>query len=252
MARSRKTKMLRHVRLYHYFMQTAAWRSLKALERAIYIEIAARYAGDGSNNGRIGYSIREAASTFKVGKSSAARALETLQDRGFIVARKKGAFSLKSRHSTEWRLTEFGCDLTGALPTKEFARWSPENQKPVPPQTLTVLQTGPAGISSGTGRFERPFTVPSAGPRTSDSRIHGTSTGTHVVYQGEGANEARWRESGSRSALPKSAVASEPPSPSVDLLSLAKAAGRTPAETAALLRSIPDASGANCEIEKVR
>jgi hypothetical protein len=100
--------MLRHVRLYHYFMKTEAWQSLGALERAIYVEIASRYAGDGSNNGRIGYSVREAAATFKVGKSSAARALVILQDRGFIVVRQKGAFSLKVRHSTEWRLTEFG------------------------------------------------------------------------------------------------------------------------------------------------
>lgn len=143
---SRKAKMLRHVRLYHYLMQTEAWKSLGALERSIYVEMAARYAGDGSNNGRIGYSIREAAATFRVGKSSAARALAVLQDRGFIVARIKGAFSLKVRHSTEWRLTEFGCDLTGALPTKEFARWSPENQKSVP-------LTNPHGTCGGTGRY---------------------------------------------------------------------------------------------------
>lgn len=142
--------MLRHVRLYHYLMQTEAWKSLGALERSIYVEMAARYAGDGSNNGRIGYSVREAAATFRVGKSSAARALAVLQDRGFIVARVKGAFSLKVRHSTEWRLTEFGCDLTGALPTKEFARWSPVSQKSVPPQTLVVPAAGPAGTCSGT------------------------------------------------------------------------------------------------------
>src|SRR5882757_3514623 len=165
MARRRKIKMLRHVRLYHYLMHTQAWQSLRALERSIYIEIAARYAGDGSNNGRIGYSIREAAFTFKVGKSSAARALEALQDRGCIVARKKGAFSLKSRHSTEWRLTEFGCDLTGALPTKEFARWLPENQKPVPPETLTVPDTGSVDTCGGTGRSKRPPTVSLVGPR---------------------------------------------------------------------------------------
>ena len=184
MARSRKTKMLRHVRLYHYFMQTEAWQGLRALERSIYVEIAARYAGDGSNNGRIGYSIREAASTFKVGKSTAARALEILQDRGFIVARKKGAFSLKSRHSTEWRLTEFGCDLTGALPTKEFARWSPENQKPVPPQTLTVPVAGTPGISSGTEHSKRPPTVSRVGPQKAVSNVLGTPGGTHIVYQG--------------------------------------------------------------------
>ena len=184
MARSRKTKMLRHVRLYHYFMQTEAWRSLKALERAIYVEIAARYAGDGSNNGRIGYSIREAASTFSVGKFSAARALEILQDRGFIVARKKGAFSLKNRHSTEWRLTEFGCDMTGALPTKEFARWLSENQKPVPPGTPTVPEMGPIGTCSGTKDSKKVSMVPLEGPQKAASSGLGTSGGTHIGYQG--------------------------------------------------------------------
>jgi hypothetical protein len=154
---SRKAKTLRHVRLYHYLMQTEAWKSLGALERSIYVEMAARYAGDGSNNGRIGYSIRNAAATFRVGKSSAARALAVLQDRGFIVARIKGAFSLKVRHSTEWRLTEFGCDLTGALPTKEFTRWSPpENQNSVPSQNPTVPMAGPRGIRSGTMHSKSP------------------------------------------------------------------------------------------------
>jgi DNA-binding transcriptional MocR family regulator len=190
MARSRKVKMLRHVRLYHYLMQTEARHSLKALERSIYVEMAARYAGDGSNNGRIGYSIREAASTFRVGKSSAARALETLQDRGFIVARKKGAFSLKSRHSTEWRLTEFGCDLTGALPTKEFARWLPENQKPVPPGTLTVPDLGPIDTCGGTGQSKRAPTVSLVGPQKAHSSVIGTSDGTHIGYQGRRANQA--------------------------------------------------------------
>lgn len=188
---NRKAKMLRHVRLYHYFMQTEAWHSLKALERSIYIEIAARYAGDGSNNGSIGYSIREAAFTFKVGKSSAARALEALQDRGFIVARKKGAFSLKSRHSTEWRLTEFGCDLTGALPTKEFMRWSTKNQNPVPPESSTVPGVGPTGTCLGTGTSKTPSTVSLVGPPKMDSNVLGTSGGTHIVYQGGGAQPHR-------------------------------------------------------------
>src|SRR4051794_28161691 len=184
MARGRKIKMLRHVRLYHWLMQTEAWQSLRALERAIYIEIAARYAGDGSNNGRIGYSIREAASTFRVGKSTAARALQALQDRGFIVARKKGAFSLKNRHSTEWRLTEFGCDLTSALPTKEFARWLPENQKPVPAGTCTVPERGPRGTCRGTEAFKTSLTVPVVGPRKDNAKVIGTRDGTHIGYQG--------------------------------------------------------------------
>lgn len=249
MARGQKVKMLRHVRLYHYMMQTDAWKSLRALERSIYTEIAARYAGDGSNNGRIGYSIREAASTFGVGKSSAARALEALQDRGFIVARKKGAFSLKSRHSTEWRLTEFGCDLTGALPTKEFARWRLENQKPVPAGTLTVPVPGLPGTYGGTGHFKRPPTVSLVGPPTADFSALGTSGGTHIGYQGvEQPTEGNHREGGSRSAPIGSAVASEPPVPP-EIFVLANASGRNVADVVGLVRSLPNASASSIGCE---
>ena len=95
-------KAQRHVRLYHWMMKSAAWQSLSATARAIYIEMAARYAGIGTNNGRIPYSVRDAAEALKIGKSTAARELEALQDRGFIVATRKGAFSLKiDRRSTE-------------------------------------------------------------------------------------------------------------------------------------------------------
>ena len=212
MARSRKIKMLRHVRLYHYLMQTEAWQGLRALERSIYIEIAARYAGDGSNNGTIGYSIREAASTFKVGKSSAARALEILQDRGFIVVRKKGAFSLKNRHSTEWRLTEFGCDLTGALPTKEFTRWSAKNQKPVPAEAPTVPLPGLIGTRGGTEHLKTSATVSLVGPPKPISNLLGTSDGTHIVYQGmvQPPNTDKPQESAVREARPHGCSPSGP------------------------------------------
>lgn len=140
----------RHVRLYHWLMQTPAWRSLDATARAIYVEMAARYGGPGSNNGRISYSVREAAVSLRVGKSTAGRSLERLQQRGFIVPMKIGAFSLKVRHATEWRLTEFPCDVTHALASKDFMRWSPEIQNTVPPQTSKVPTAAPIGTHSGT------------------------------------------------------------------------------------------------------
>jgi hypothetical protein len=46
-------------------------KSLGATERAMYLDIAARYAGYGSNNGKIGYSVREAATNLHVGTSTA-------------------------------------------------------------------------------------------------------------------------------------------------------------------------------------
>jgi len=140
----------RHVRIHHYMMETPAWKSLGVTERAMYVDIASRYAGPGSNNGRIHYSVREAAERLHIGKSTAARALEILADRGFIVAEKRGAFSLKARHATEWRLTEFASDIGSDFATKEFARWRPEDKIRYPERDRTVSPAGPHGISNGT------------------------------------------------------------------------------------------------------
>ena len=123
----RSKKAARHVRLYYWMMQTAAWKSLSGNQRAIYVEMAARYNGK-TNNGRIHFSAREAATAIHVSKATAARDLAALVERGFIGAMKRGGFNVKDKQAqaTEWRLTEFNCDVTGALPSKEFARWSPE------------------------------------------------------------------------------------------------------------------------------
>jgi hypothetical protein len=118
----------RHIRLYHSMTDCPAWHDLNAVARAIYCEIARRYAGTGSNNGRIPYSLREAAAELKISRATASRALTALVDHGFIVPMMKGAFSLKTRHATEWRLTEFPCDVTHALVgSKEFMRWTPSS-----------------------------------------------------------------------------------------------------------------------------
>jgi hypothetical protein len=110
----------------------------------------ARYGGPGSNNGRIPYSVREAAEALHSGKSTAAASFKRLIDRGFIHPMQKGKFDRKLRHSTEWRLTEFSCDVTGALATKEFARWRPQNLKPAPEAEPIGTRQWTLGPSSGT------------------------------------------------------------------------------------------------------
>lgn len=125
--KGRSTNVERYVALAHWIMRTPAWRDLDCVARCAYIELASRYAGPGSNNGRIPYSVREMAEALKTSKATALRALNRLQDHGFTVLMKQGAFNLKLRHATEWRLTEFPCDLTGAIATKDFARWKKQN-----------------------------------------------------------------------------------------------------------------------------
>lgn len=139
----RSTGTARHVRLYHWLLETEAWKSLDSTARAIYVEMASRYAGVGSNNGRIPYSIRDAARSLHIGKTTAARALADLQHRGFIVTVKKGGFSYKEKHATEWRLTEFPCDIKNTLATKDFACWRNKSQYPL--QDHPVPETGQTG-----------------------------------------------------------------------------------------------------------
>jgi len=139
----RSTGSGRYVALTHWMMRTEAWRSLNTVARCAYIELAARYAGPGSNNGRLPYSLREMAMALNVSKMTARRAFLILQERGFIVETKRGAFSLKERHATEWRLTEFCDDAIGTLSTKDFARW--KKQK-------TVSLENPNGFRDDTVR----------------------------------------------------------------------------------------------------
>lgn len=137
----RYDKEARHVRLYHSMLKTLAWKSLTGNARAIYVDIASRYGGPGSNNGRIPYSVRDVAKSLKIGKSTAAKAIQLLQDRGFIVEVTKGAFSRKVKHATEWRLTEFSCDITDALPTRDYLHWT-QIQNTVPVEGLYGPRSG--------------------------------------------------------------------------------------------------------------
>src|SRR5262245_54679292 len=106
MSRSRRSSaarrpgsvVARHVRLHHWLMRSLAWQSLSCEARAVLVELYALY--DGSNNGRLFLSVREAAYRVNVGKSTAATALAQLIDRGFIRPNVKGAFTLKQRHAT--------------------------------------------------------------------------------------------------------------------------------------------------------
>src|SRR5258705_11518623 len=84
----------RYVSLRDWLLESPAWRSLSCNARALYLELAKRY--NGRNNGRISYGLREAFKALHIGKTAAQAALLLLQDRGFIVRTKKGAFSMKA------------------------------------------------------------------------------------------------------------------------------------------------------------
>jgi DNA-binding transcriptional MocR family regulator len=130
----------RFVRLTHDLMECQAWRSLDGNARSIYIELAKLYRGAGTNNGQIGFSVRQAARAVLVSPATAARAMIQLQDRGFIVAMTKGNFTSK-REATRWRLTEFDCDVTGQPASRDFESWG----------SADILPLYPGRKSSGRG-----------------------------------------------------------------------------------------------------
>jgi len=149
MNKHRKKTGPRFIQLFYFMMDTAAWKDLNAVERAIYVEITRRY--NGANNGKISLSAREIASELKISKGTAARALRSLAEHGFIVVEKRGAFHCKIRHASEYRLTLYESNIAtnyqDKLPTKEFLRW-PEIQITVPvvkPTGLVVIPNGARG-----------------------------------------------------------------------------------------------------------
>ena len=90
--RGRSIRTDKYVRIFHRMLKTPAWRSLDCVARAAYIELSMRY--NGRNNGEIRFSLREMGEKLDVSKATAMRAMNRLQDRGFIVKTKAGAFNM--------------------------------------------------------------------------------------------------------------------------------------------------------------
>jgi Fic family protein len=83
----------RYIRLLEFMLDSKAWQSLDPVARALYVELTRRYRGPNSNNGKIPYSVREAAIALNVSRNTAARAFQHLTERGFTVAKKRTALT---------------------------------------------------------------------------------------------------------------------------------------------------------------
>ena len=104
----------RFLSLHHRLLKSHAWHCLSPLQRCGYIEIAQLY--DGSNNGRLAMSTRRLAGVIPCSKNSPI--LGELEDAGFIDTVRVGKYARNTdeRLASEYRLTDFKCDVTGELP----------------------------------------------------------------------------------------------------------------------------------------
>lgn len=122
--RGRPNATAKHIRIYRWEFDSAAYRSLSLAARALLSELKHRYTGE--NNGHIVMSVREAATRLGRHKNSMTSVFEQLIETGFIRPRKKGSFNLKARHATEWILTEY--QVGNQISTKDFMAWRPVDE----------------------------------------------------------------------------------------------------------------------------
>jgi hypothetical protein len=121
----------RFLQLHHRLLKSHAWHCLTPLQRCGYIEIAQLY--DGTNNGRLAMSARRLAGLIPCSKNSPV--LGELEDAGFIETVRRGKYTRKAedRTASEYRLTDFKCDVTGELPSRKYNerhRWNPRELPP--------------------------------------------------------------------------------------------------------------------------
>ncbi len=103
-------------------MDSPAWRALSGDAVKLLLAVWRRY--NGHNNGEISYGIREAAELLDRDKNTIMRRFQELVDKGFLAIESKGAFSVKTKMATVWRIT---LEPAGGTPaTLDYQRWRPE------------------------------------------------------------------------------------------------------------------------------
>lgn len=111
----------RFVKLPYWLLESPAFMSLSTQARAVLIELMKRY--NGSNNGKLYLSVRDAKERCNVAKDTASRAFHELEERGFVERTSGGDFGRHDRKAQGWRLTMYACDLTGVSASKVFMTW---------------------------------------------------------------------------------------------------------------------------------
>ena len=108
---------------------SAAFRALSGGALKVWIELRSRY--NGSNNGRVSLSLREAANLLGMSQTTAQRGFKELEDKGFIKCRSRGSWY--GRRAAEFILTDRAFD--GHAPTRDWQRWKPKKKSSVPKRT---------------------------------------------------------------------------------------------------------------------
>ena len=116
---------------------STAFRALTGGALKVWVELRSRY--NGSNNGRVSLSLREAASLLGMSQSTAQRGFRELEQKGFIKCRSRGSWY--GRRAAEFILTDRSFD--GHPPTRDWQRWSAKKKPSVPKRTAKSFSGSP-------------------------------------------------------------------------------------------------------------
>jgi DNA-binding IclR family transcriptional regulator len=114
----RSTMRARFAALPHDVLTSPGYRACSPAARAVMLELIMLH--NGFNNGKIGLSIRDAASRCNIGKATAARAFQELDDNGLVDCVEKGSFRDHHRIATTFRLLWLRCDVTQTIPMRRY------------------------------------------------------------------------------------------------------------------------------------
>ncbi len=119
-----------YVRLHRYVMRCNAWRALSPHAKCLYLVLLDRHRDFGqgkNNNGKIALSHREAMSETGCSDRGIRKGFRDLIAKGFIRITRDSAFNIKVALAREYAITEY--PLSDSLATKDFMRWTPDEEK---------------------------------------------------------------------------------------------------------------------------
>ena len=129
----KKGQSVSFTKLDEWLMSSQAWSSLKPAPRALYIELKRLY--NGSNNGRLFLSQRDASQRLNINRSTVSRYFKELIDKGFLVETQGHCLGFQGNgKAAHYALTELPLNEKPA--TKEFMNW--KKTKP-PLQNVALL-----------------------------------------------------------------------------------------------------------------
>ncbi len=93
-----------------FMMSTPAWRALSTVAQAVYPFLKLEWHGPKfNNNGKIRFSVRQAAEAIGVCPNTANKAFHELQAKGFTVVMEKGALGVRGMaRGPSYEITELG------------------------------------------------------------------------------------------------------------------------------------------------